>query len=365
MESRRNFFEEILACGGLAALLAGSAEAQNKPLAPGQIRTNDFWGSFYETSRGIQKSAGGPAKDVRYLFTEGENGGGLRYVDQIKKEELLSHPGDTVVNITMGQFRPGTEDARQVRELTSSQLRIDCVQTRPFMDLLAPAAWVAIAALYTDKAGKLPSLQQLGMQQPNLMSGDNKVILPGGSGKFAVNISSMSKESTLHKILRQGVNIAGIASPLMGFPAMSLPAARTFTAIYSLLEERASFIMSSGLLDAAATQQSLDRPGFPPQFIPLLKGHYVMVPRQHVDILSEHLPYLELNQGYLIDKRKKNNTPVDVQAPLTVPDLTYATLKLDVSPINLAIPVIAGSGGAEPAPAAPTKSGATKGGKKQ
>jgi hypothetical protein len=335
MESRRNFFEEIVACGGLAALLAGSAEAQNKPLATGQIRTNDFWGSFYETSRGVQKAAAGPGKDVRYLFSDGS---GLRYVDQIKKEELLSHAGDTQINVTLGQFRPGTEDARSVKELTSSQLRIDCVQTRPFMDLLAPAAWVAMASLYTDKAGKLPSLQQLGMQQPNLMSGENRVILPGGSGKFAVNVSSMTKESVLHKILRQGVAVAGIASPLMGFPAMSLPAARTFTAIYSLLEERASFFMSSGLVDAASTQQSMDRPGFPPQFIPLKTGNYVMIPRQHTDLLAEHLPYLEFNQGYLIDKRKQSNLPVDQQAPQTIPDLTYVSMKLDVSAIRLPIP---------------------------
>jgi hypothetical protein len=363
MESRRNFFEEIMAYGGLAALLAGSAEAQNKPLTPGQIRTNDFWGGFYETSRGIQKAAAGPTKDVRYLFFDSE---GLRYVDQLKRADLLFHNGDAVVNVSMGQFRPGTEDARSVRELTSSQLRIDCVQTKPFMDLLAPAAWVAMASLYTDKAGKLPSLQQLGFQQPNLMSGDNKVILPGGAGKFAVNVSSMSKESVLHKILRQGVNIAGTVSPLVGFPGMSLPAAKAFTAIYSLLEERASFIMSSGLIDAAATQQSMDHPGFPPQFIPLKTGEYVMIPRQHTDLIAEHLPFLELNQGYLIDRRQKSNLPVDQQAPQTVPDLTYVSMKLAVSPINLAIPVIAdpGPGGAE-APAAATKSGATKAGAKK
>ena len=198
-----------------------------------------------------------------------------------------------------------------------------------------------------------------GMQQPNLMSGDNKVILPGGSGKFAVNVSSMTKESALHKILRQGVNIAGIASPLMGFPAMSLPAARTFTAIYSLLEERASFFMSGGLVDAASTQQAMDRPGFPPQFVPLKTGNYVMIPRQHTDMLAEHLPYLELNQGYLIDKRKKSNTPVDQQAPQTVPDLTYVTMKLDVSAIRLGIP-----GLTEPPPAA-AEPPATKSGKKK
>jgi hypothetical protein len=366
MDSRRNFFEEILAGAGLAALLAESAAAQNsKPLAAGQIRTNDFWGSFYESSssRGILKAPVVPGgKDVRYLFSDAN---GLRYVDQVKKEELLSHPGDAVVNLSLGQFRPGTDDARSVKELTSSQLRVDCVQTRPFMDLLAPAAWVAMASLYTDKIGKLPSLQQLGFQQPNLMSGENKIILPGGSGKFAVNVSSMSKESMLHKILRQGINVAGMVSPLISLPAMSIPAAMTFTAIYSLLEERASFIMSSGLVDAAATQQSLDRPGFPPQFIPLKTGDYVMIPKQHTDMLADFIPYLDINQGYLIDRRQKSNLPVDQQAPLTVPGVTYVTMKLTVAPITLPIPGTSSTppAGADAAPAAASKSGtATKGG---
>jgi hypothetical protein len=363
MESRRNFFEEILASGGLAALLAGSAAAQSsKPLPGGQVRSNDFWGSFYETSRGILKTPSVPGKEVRYLFFDSN---GLRYTDQVKREELLSHPGDAVVDVSLGQFRPGTEDARSVKELTSSQLRIDCVQTKPFLDLMAPAAWVAMASLYTDKSGKLPSLQQLGFQQPNLMSGANRVILPGGSGKFAVNVSSMSKESTLHKILRQGINVAGTVSPLVGFPGMSLPAARAFTAIYSLLEERASFIMSSGLVEAAATQQSLDRAGFPPQYIPLKSGEYVMIPRQHTDLLAEHLPFLELNQGYLIDRRKRTNLPVDQQAPQTVPDLTYVSIKLSVAPITLGIPGLADApaGGGDGATA--SKSGAAKSGKKQ
>ena len=219
MESRRNFFEEIVACGGLAALLAGSAEAQNKPLATGQIRTNDFWGSFYETSRGIQKAAAGPGKDVRYLFSDGS---GLRYVDQIKKEELLSHAGDTQIGnfVTLGQFRPGTEDAKSVKELTSSQLRIDCVQTRPFMDILAPAAWVAMASLYTDKIGKLPSLQTLGFQQPNLMSGENKSDSAGSArANSRVNgFLSMTKESGAAQDSAAGGRRRGHRVSADGFP---------------------------------------------------------------------------------------------------------------------------------------------------
>ncbi len=267
---------------------------------------------------------------------------------RLKKEELLSHAGDTQINVTLpwANFAPVQRTRGRVKELTSSQLR-GSIACRPgsFMDLLCCAAWRSgwrwLARVYTDKAGKLPFAPTARHAAAELLDERREQSDSAGSdlGKSSrVNVSSMTKESVLHKILRQGVAVAGIASPLMGFPAMSLPAARTFTAIYSLLEERASFFMSSGLVDAASTQQSMDRPGFPPQFIPLKTGNYVMIPRQHTDLLAEHLPYLEFNQGYLIDKRKQSNLPVDQQAPQTIPDLTYVSMKLDVSAIRLPIP---------------------------
>jgi hypothetical protein len=61
------------------------------------------------------------------------------------------------VEVVLGQFRPGKDDQEKIRKYSSSQLRIDCVQTKPFLNLLAPATWIALASLYTDEAGKLPS----------------------------------------------------------------------------------------------------------------------------------------------------------------------------------------------------------------
>jgi hypothetical protein len=354
--SRRCFFEELLAGGGLAALLASDAAAQTKTaLSPGEMRPNDFWGSFYDSvdpskGKGRRNNSQKPAqgKEVRFLYYD--QASGLRYADQLKRTDLLDHAGDVTVDVVLGQFRPGTEDNNKVvRQYSSSQLRIDCVQTKSFLNILAPSAWVALASLFTDKAGKLPSLQQLGFQQPNLMSGQNKVVLPGGSGKFSVNVSAMAKESKLHAILRQGVKVGGIVSPLFGFPQISIPAAQAFTAIYSLLEERASFIMSSPLQDAAATRASLSDGNFPPVYVPLKTGEYVIVPKEHTDTLSAKLQQLQLNQGYLVDSAVAGNRPVDQMANDSIPDVTYMSLKMTVTPINLAIPQM-GDGSASKAP---------------
>jgi hypothetical protein len=342
--SRRSLFEELLVGGGLAALLASDAVGQTKTaLGPGEIRPNDFWGSFYDSvdpskGKGLRKNTQKAAqgKEVRFLYYE--QGEGLRYADQLKKTDLLNHGGDVSVAIVLGQFRPGRGDNNKVKEYSSSQLRIDCVQTKSFLNLLAPSAWIALASLFTDKAGKLPSLQQLGFQQPNLMSGQNKVILPGGSGKFSVNVSSMSKESKLHAILREGVKVGSIVSPLIGFPAISIVAAQAFTAIYSLLEEKASFIMSSPLMDAAATQAALADGSFPPTYVPLKTGDYLVVPKESTDQVNAKLAQLQVNQGYVVDSTLPGNRPVEQIANDSIPDVTYVSLKMTVTPINLAIP---------------------------
>lgn len=351
-DSRRTFFEEVLTAGGLSGLLAARAiaGAPQDSSDASLIDASGFWGTFYDSvdprkGRGRHGILGRPAvenKDVRYLYYDTA---GLRYTDQLKPKDLLDHNGDVAVSIALGQFRPGNADAKSIKELTSAQLRVDCVQTKSFMNILAPAAWVALASLYTNKAGKLPSLQTLGFQQPNLLSGDNKVILPGGLGKFAVNVSSMTKESPLHKILRDGVKIAGIASPLVGFPAVSVAAMQAFTTIYSLLEERASFIMSSPLMDAAATQYALKDPSFPPTFVPLKDGQYVMVPLAQTTDLASKLTDLEINQGWLVDRADKSNLPVDQRALKTIPEVTYLTLQMKIAPITLPAATPASDGG--------------------
>ena len=245
-DSRRSFLEELMAAGGLATLLASAAGGAqtSSTLAQGEVRSHDYWDSFYASEKGSRaknpfrhKTLG--VRDVQFLYTEENDLKPLRFADQIDKSELLDHPGDTTVEVMLGEFRPGTADMEIVKNYESSQLRIDCVQTKSFLNILAPSAWVAMASLFTDKAGSLPSLQTLGFQQSTSpMSGTNKVILPNGTGKFAVNVSSMTKESKMHAILRQGVKIGGSVSPLLGFPAISIPAAEAFTAIYSLLEEK-------------------------------------------------------------------------------------------------------------------------------
>ncbi|MDR3703371.1 MAG: hypothetical protein P4L56_27230 [Candidatus Sulfopaludibacter sp.] len=329
---RRSFLDRIFAAAALSSLTGGDASAQT-PTAPppGTHDSIAFWNQLYESQRGGPPKLAAPEREVRFLYHGSK---GLAYTSDIPKTSLLDHPGDVAVTINLGQFRPSRTDQNAFRQLQSSSLRVDCVQTRPMMNLFAPLAWASLASLFPDKQGKLPSLQTLGFQATNSNAPENKVTLPGGLGKMAVNISTVRKESMLYKILTEAQNIAGITAPFFAFPAISIPALKAITTIYSALEQHTAFLLNSPLTMAVATQQALLDETRTPQYLPLVTGDYVLVPQAHVDELGKSLDKIDLTQGYLVDKNAPSNQPPETRAANCVPDVTYVTLRIAVSPLT-------------------------------
>jgi hypothetical protein len=328
---RRSFFDQIFAAAALSGLMGGDATAQTPTTPPpGTHDSISFWNQLYESQRGGPPKLAAPEREVRFLYHGSK---GLGYTSDIPKTSLLDHPGDVAVTINLGQFRPSRTDQTAFRQLQSSSLRVDCVQTRPMMNLFAPLAWASLASLFPDKQGKLPSLQTLGFQAANSNAPENKVTLPGGMGKMAVNISTVRKESIVHKILTEAQTIAGITAPFFAFPAISIPALKAFTTIYSALEQHTAFLLNSPLTMAIATQQALDDETRTPQYLPLVTGDYVLVPQAHVDELGKSMDKIDLTQGYLVDKSAPSNQPPETRAANCVPDVTYVTIRIAVSPL--------------------------------
>jgi hypothetical protein len=369
--TRRTFLEEALAAGALTSLLPTSGAARVSLETPqSQVGTpaktdipehgaTEFWNAFYSPvdptvpkSRGPRMRIPPSERQVTFLHS---GMSGLRYADDIAEDELLDYPGDVQVSMVLGQFRPGNADQEFLKHLPSSQLRVDCVQNKPYRDLLAPLAWCAMASLKTNQAGKLPSLDSLGFNAPNAMSGVTKILLPGGSGKLAVNLYVTKGQSLVDKILKEALQLAPAVAQVMNFPAISVPALRTFSEIFGALEERSSFIMSSQLTDAVATKQALGDPDRAANYLYLIAGEYVLVPKAHIDELKPHLGRLQLKQGYLVATDASEADPVQTRADQAVPGVSYATLRISVSPATGALSGANSNanGGAGGAPASP------------
>jgi hypothetical protein len=369
--NRRNFLDEILAAGALMSVMPGEGLSQQQagPAAPppGTHDSIRFWNSFYDNapSRGRTGNAEAklpaPERQVRFL-NHGSNG--LRYTSDIKPDELLDHGGDVSVTVNLGQFRPSATDRAAFKQLQTSSLRLDCVQTRPMMNLFAPLAWASLASLFPDKQGKLPSLQTLGFQSATSTGPENKVVLPLGLGKMAINVSMVRRESIVHKILTEAQQIAGITAPFFAFPAISIPALKAVTTIYSALEQHTSFLLNSPLTMIVATQRALDDETREVQYLPLVSGDYVLVPKIHEEELNKSMDKLDILQGFLVNKNAPSNQSPETRAAAAVPNVTYVTMRVTVAalPAGSAVqsrpePESGGDSGSGGSTSAPKKAG--------
>lgn len=345
--SRRRFVADTSMLGLLTALLPELAAAQD---AAGQASLDDtphdsyeFWNGFFDSvnpmspnygtktaSRGPADQLPDPLAETQYLHYNDTNKL-LRYATDIKKEELLDHDGDVAVNVSLSQYHPAATNGDAGTRAV--QLRLDTTQIHPYMNIIAPLAWTAIASIEPSKAGKV-SLDQLGFRNPLATAGTSKILLTEGSGKLAVNVSKAATTSIFVKALNVIMQGAKVAAPLVTLPAISVPALSAFTEALSYWEDRTRFIMSGNLTTAVATQQALDDPDRDDRYIGLLSGDYLMVPARHTDELAKELPNLDLEQGYLVRKDADKNQPLQARAEAAIPGITYASMRISVQPLD-------------------------------
>jgi hypothetical protein len=235
------------------------------------------------------------------------------------------------VSIALSQYQPS--NANGDANIRAVQLRVDTTQIHPYMNIIAPLAWTAIASLEPSKAGKV-SLDQLGFKTPQAQQGTSKILLTQGSGKVAVNISKAATTSIFVKALNIIMQGTKIVAPLVTLPAISVPALSAFTEVLSYWEDRTRFIMAGNLTTAVATQQALSDPEREDRYISLLSGDYLMVPQKHTDELAKELPNLDLIQGYLVRKDADPSQPLQTRAENAIPGISYASMRVSVTPLD-------------------------------
>jgi len=234
------------------------------------------------------------------------------------------------LNIELSHYQPPSASDKQ----KDQQMRIDATPVHPFMNLLAPLAWTAIASIKPGVAGKI-SLEDLGFKSDQALSATSNILLTKGTGKLAVNVSQPPNDAQFVRILKVMITGAKLVAPMVVLPAVSVPALSAFSAAFGYWEDRTRFVMNGNLTTAVATQQALADPMREDTYIGLLSGDYVMVAKRDTVQLSHEMPNLMVKGGYLIRKgTAKDNLPVASRAQDVLPGVAYTTLKLAVKPIN-------------------------------
>ena len=365
--SRRTFFKDLLFTGslggllsarpGLAETLIGALKDDDVPPA-GEHDSKNFWSSFVpqaEGSSGVHsrglfgshKEATGAAdlnRQIDWLHYDADKG--LRYASAVDPSELLEYPAeiDITASVDVGGFRMAGEDQEKFEKLQSAQLRIDVLQRKSLLNLLDPMAWTCLAALYPDKAGKLPPLQNLSFDPGSAWEKMQKIILPGGSGQLAVNVSMAHRESNFVAVLKTINSEINRFAPILGLPAISTTALNSFCTLYGSLEQRTTFLLN-GFPQQAYTTRGARASANTSAGLNLVPGDYVLVPHVYASQLEPHFQNLELRQGFLVPKGSSQNSSIYDLAGKLTPDITYITANLKMSPLPQSSAPTSGSGG--------------------
>src|SRR5580700_5675782 len=340
--SRRTFSGNALALAFASVLFdldAAALPGSDDSRAEAPHDAYEFWNGFFDSvntanpdfQKGARAGTTGladPAAETQYLHYKAD-AKQLRYATDITQNELLDHDGDVSVGIQLSKFRSGSGTDKSKNQ----QLRIDATQTHPYMNLLAPLAWTAIASLKPNSAGKI-SLDELGFKSDQATAATSNILLTKGTGKLAVNVSQPPNDTQFVKILKVMITGAKLVAPMVVLPAVSVPALSAFSAAFGYWEDRTRFVMNGNLTTAVATQQALSDPSREDSYIGLLSGDYVMVAKKDTEALAKELPNLDLEQGYLVLKNADKTKPLEARAEDAVPGMTYTTMRLAVKPID-------------------------------
>lgn len=347
--NRRDFLRKaalVSALPGLCDMPGLSAMAQE--LEPGDSqaagsgfdpKAADFWGSY--ANRFLSTAGRHPAEPERhggtemgiegpdrtpFLFHYGKSG--FQAAADVEETDLLAQ-GDVNLRLNLEKFRPSQADRGEFENLKSAQLRIDVTQTKPILDWIEPLAWSAVAGVFPDKSGKLPPLSGLGFD-PTTWQQMQNLALPGGEGQWALNLAVVRKESWFMSFLEEIGKEAGPFAKVLGLPALSVTAFSIFTALYGKVQSTPKWVFNQGApLRVFATKEAYEAAGQGTLGMPLPTGNYLIVPQSQVAKVTPQIAQLTITQGYVVPKGT-TATHVAEAAAETLPDVTYATLNVEV-----------------------------------
>jgi hypothetical protein len=385
--SRRTFLQQSLMASGLIGLLeagasgpafaerllaaAGQADGVGAGPAVGQHDSKNFWDSFGAVAdapdqphtRGLRKApnpdahvAAGRQVDFYHYYTDPKTKAtSLRLATTISAEELMDHPGDITASVNVNGFRMAGDDRATFDKLQSAQLRIDMVQTKSMMpEYLDTMAWMSLAGLFPDKTGKLPPLQDLSFDPATTSQKMQQMVLPGGTGQMAVNLSMTHKDSMFFTVIKTLSDEVGRFSPLLGLPSISVTALKGFCSLYGALEQRTTFLLNSMPKAAYATQAAREAAQSQQTGMNLVAGDYVLVPNTYSAQLTPYLDKLDMRQGYLVPKGAPATTSVYDLAAALQPDITYLSAAIGLKPLTAAAAAAAAAAKPKPAATDPT-----------
>ena len=358
---RRDFFKQLLAAGTLQGLLASPGMGQAMGALVDQDRAESvnpdfdakaysFWSDFCSSDAepivgadGQRRGAGSPRPDdVQPVFLH-HGPEGFKNAAELDVGKLVS-AGDVMVSVNTSTVKVAVEDQRTFQRLQNAQIRVDVAQRTGIIPILEAMAYTVVGGMHSVRgeiasssnsgtARKAPAtVQSISVNSDAAWQKMQNIPLPGGEGRWALNLEAQKKDSLFCQVLQSIVKEAGLFMPMLGFPGIVMSALNSFNSIYGVLHAGTVSIIKGYPVRVFATQEAVQRTGASGSVTGILlkSGTYVLIPAKQSPSM-EQLKSLTVIQGRLVPPRTAA-AELDEAAADTLRDVTYVTFDVEVTP---------------------------------
>jgi len=378
MTHRRDLLKNVLTFSALQGLMASPAAARGMAALldedSAQQINPDFDAEAYKFWSGFLGNVAEPVVSPKGQSRGGRPGSGdlqpvfLHYdpkgfknAAELEASELIAE-GDVSVSLNTSTIKVAPQDQETFAHLQNAQIRVDVAQKTPILPVLEAMAYTVVSGMVSMKPGlksksKGASGSEGGRNFSSMMSAGGKrpfgtvqsiavesdaawqkmqnIILPGGEGRWALNLEAQKKDSLMYKLLQNVVKDTGLFAPMIGLPGIALSGLQSFNILYGAMHAQPVPIIKSSPLRVFATQEALERTGAPGAAtgIMLKSGTYILIPANQTPEL-EKLKDLIIMQGRIVPP-KTQITQLDAAAADTLKDVTYVTFDIEAKPARL------------------------------
>ena len=386
-KTRREFFTDMLAIGAVPGFLASPAAARvlsalDDPSAAQELnpefdpKAYEFWSGFLSTDAEpivhLSRGRGGEG-NVQPVFWHFNDRDGFRNAAALDTTKLIGQ-GDVVVALNTSAIKIAPQDQSTFDRLQNAQVRVDVAQKNGILpSVLEPLAYTFVSGMKSSfgkpkpkgtasggssksgsgssaKSGtgssprsgsgeKSSSVQSISVSDDPTWQKMQNILLPGGQGRWALNLEAQKKDSLFHKIIQTVIGGVDQFAPLIGLPGIAVTALQSFNALYGAIHSMPVQIIKSNPQRVFATQDAVQKTGSPESVSGLMlnSGTYVLIPANRAPA-PDQLKNLHVIQGRVVPQEVKRETQgpdIDAAAAETLPGVTYVTFEIEVQPTSI------------------------------
>lgn len=371
---RRDFLKQLLAAGALPGLLArpGELGALLDPRALQELNP-DFDTQSYDFWSGFTAQTGKPAVlslgQVRGAKTETSQPVFLHHgVNGFTNAALLDsskmiEEGDVIVSVNTSVVKVGESDQQTFNKLQNAQLRVDVAQKKGFIPQIEAMAYMMVGAMQStkkapaskstsaassstsatisSKKSSTSSVQNISIDSDAAWQKMQNIPLPGGEGRWALNLEAQRKDSLFSKVLSYMIKGGQMFTPMLSLPGIVMTGLNSFNTLYGALHAEPVQIIKSNPVRVFATQAAIESTGSSASEIGavlLQPGTYVLMAAGQAPS-EDQLKKLTMVQDRIVESTdaKLVGDELDEAAAkvAALKDVTYVTFDVQVKRTSL------------------------------